>query len=69
MILTDEDITEYQELVKKVRGIEITRAEALEDATSLIEYVRLTQKKVPDDLLKKYDKIKIRHKTTRKSFL
>lgn len=62
MILTDEDITEYQELVKEVRGIEITREEALEDALSLIEYVRLTQKKVPDDLLKKYDKLKSLHK-------
>jgi len=41
MILTEADITEYQELVKKRFGLEISKEEALEDASSLIQFVKL----------------------------
>lgn len=47
MLLSDEDVVEYQTLVKKRHGIEISKAEALEDALSLINFVRLCYKK-PD---------------------
>lgn len=45
MKLSDEDIVEYQALVKARHGIEISKAEALEDALSLINFVRLCYKK------------------------
>lgn len=45
MELTDENITEYQNLVREQHGIEISREDALEDALSLINFVRLVYKK------------------------
>lgn len=44
MILTDEDIIEYQGLVKKRLGLDISKEKALEDALSLIQFVRLAYK-------------------------
>ena len=42
MKLTDDDIAEYQKLVKKQHGIDISKAATLEDALSLINFVHLT---------------------------
>lgn len=41
MILTDEDIIEYQDLVRKRHGIEISKEEALKDASCLIQFVKI----------------------------
>ncbi len=46
MILNEVDITEYQDLIRKRFGREISRDEALEDALSLIQFVSLTQKAI-----------------------
>ena len=44
MKLTDEDIVEYQKLVKNRHGIDISEDDALEDALSLINFVSLVHK-------------------------
>lgn len=41
MILTDKDIAEYQSLVKKRFGTDISKKEALKNASSLIQFVKL----------------------------
>lgn len=49
MMLSDEAIAEYQALVRKRHGIEISKAEALEEALSLINFVRLCYKRPADE--------------------
>jgi len=44
MKLTDEDISEYQKLVKNRHGIDISKADASEDALSLVNFVRPVHK-------------------------
>jgi hypothetical protein len=46
MVLTDEDIIEYQGLVKARFGLDISKEEALEDALSLINFVRVAYRPV-----------------------
>ena len=43
-MLTDSDIAEYQKLVKDRHGIDISKEDALEDATSLIQFVKICLK-------------------------
>ncbi|MEI6144223.1 MAG: hypothetical protein WCP91_01340 [Candidatus Berkelbacteria bacterium] len=44
MKLTDQDVAEYQKLVKNRHGIDISKEDALEDALSLVNFVRLVHK-------------------------
>lgn len=57
MILNEADITEYQDLVRKRFGREISRDEALEDALSLIQFVSLTQKSISQKEINKKEEI------------
>jgi hypothetical protein len=45
MTLSDKDIAEYQAMVKARFGVEISKADAFEEALSLINFVRLCYKK------------------------
>jgi len=56
MILTEADITEYQGLIRKRFGLEVSRDEALEDALSLIQFVKNTQKHIPETLINQFKK-------------
>lgn len=57
MILNEADITEYQDLVRKRFGREISRDEALEDALSLTQFVSLTQKSISQKEINKKKEI------------
>jgi hypothetical protein len=55
-MLTDEDIVEYQKLVKDRHGIDISKEDALEDVLSLINFVRHACKKPSDAAIAEYKK-------------
>ena len=47
MKLTNADITEYQRLVRERHNLKISKAQAVEEASRLVQFVRLVYKKPP----------------------
>lgn len=62
MIFTEEDIIEYKHLVKARFNKDISDAEALEDALSLIQFVKITQKHIPKQVYEQFKKEDIKIK-------
>lgn len=49
-MLTEKEVTEYQEIYKKIYGTEISREEALSQGISLVTFMEAILKKNPNEL-------------------
>lgn len=54
-MLTEEQVSKYQELYKKRYGIEIGRDEALEEGAKLVRVMQLVYRHITNDDLRKIE--------------
>ena len=62
-MLTDKQVTEYQEIYKKIYGKEISKQEALEQGIKLIHLMEIVYKPMTQ---KEYDMVQRRREETKK---